>query len=216
MKKENILDFVYKAIDEALSNVHTICLVRVEKINQTTIDVKPVIARQVGDKAIPLPVFQNVPPVFMRGGETYTAHPIAVGDFALLLITERCFDNWYVGVNDQAPAVHRMHDYSDGVALVGVSPLASGIPIPTAHVRRVGDSNVTGDYEHDGDYEITGNVTINGTLTITGDGDAGDVIVTGRNIRVISADILADTISLKTHTHDGVQVGGGNTGTPNP
>lgn len=213
MKKEDILNFAYTAIDEALANIHTVVVVQVESVGEKTINCRPVIARQVGDKAVPLPTFQNVPPVFMRGAGTYTAHPIAAGDFALLLISERCFDSWYGGANDAPPSVFRMHDYSDGFALVGVSPIGSAIDIPTDAVRRVGNSDVTGDYEHDGNYELTGNFTINGNLTVNGVGGAG-VTMNNTSVVITNGNVTADGVSLKTHVHGGVQTGGGNTGTP--
>jgi len=212
---DDLLQFVYNAIDEALANIHTVVIARVTAVNEKTINCKPVIARKVGDAAIPLPEFLNVPPVFMRGGATYDAHPIAVGDFALLLISERCFDNWYGGSNDVAPNVHRMFDYSDGFALVGVSPFGSAITIPTESIRRAGDSEVTGDYTHEGDYVLTGNVTINGNLTVNGNGAGGGVTMQNTSITLTGGDITADGVTLKTHTHGGVQTGGGNTGVPN-
>ena len=45
---------------------------------------------------------------------------------------------------------------------------------------------------------------------------AGGVTITlsGGNVTVIGGSVIADGINLKTHTHSGVQPGGGNTGPP--
>lgn len=211
--RDQLIETLYKAIDEALANVHTATIARVVGVNATTVNLQPVVARVVDGQTVQLPIFRDVPPVFMRGGESYTAHPITVGDYALLILTERCFDNWYQGKDNQPPADYRMHDYSDGFALVGISPLAGAIAIPT-NVRRNGDSEVTGDYDHTGDYMLVGNMTIIGNLTVQGDG-GGQVNMTGTTLNLTSGDIIADGVSLKTHTHGGVQPGGGNTGVPN-
>lgn len=53
----------------------------------------------------------------------------------------------------------------------------------------------------DGGIAITGDVTIDGNVSVTGTVDATE-------------DVTADGISLKTHTHSGVQAGAANTGAP--
>lgn len=215
MAQEQLLETLYAAINEALANVHTATIGKVVAVGETTVSVKPVFARMVDGVPTQLPTFENVPPFFLRGGGSYTAHPITVGDYALLVFTERCFDAWYSGKDNQPPPDFRMHDYSDGFALCGISPLGGAIPIPGV-VRRVGDSEVTGNYEHEGDYVLTGNFTINGNLTVNGDAGGSGVVINNQSIQVNSGNIRADTVSLKSHVHNGVQPGGGNTGNPVP
>src|SRR5699024_8744323 len=116
---------LYQVLDdkifEALANLHTIVVARVTVVHDTTVNCRPVINRVVNGESIALPEFIEVPPVFLQGGSSYTAHPIAPGNSCLLLITERCFDRWYAGSDFQPPLEMRMHDYSDGFALVGVN-----------------------------------------------------------------------------------------------
>lgn len=175
---------LYQVLDdkllEALANLHTVTIAVVTAVNDTTIDCQPVINRQVNGESKRLPVFIEVPPIFMQGGSSYTAHPIAVGDYCLLLVTERCYDNWYAGSDFLSPLEMRMHDYSDGFALVGINPQASAIQIPDV-ITQIGDTFQQGDYVHEGnrdqtgDYNLTGDqvvngdVTINGNLTVNGD-----------------------------------------------
>lgn len=216
MKRDQLLETLYKALDETLANVHTATVAKVTAVNGKTINCTPVIARVVEGKSVPLPEFKDVPPVFLRGGGSYTAYPIAVGDYALLIFTERCFDAWYNGAGDgQPPVDYRMHDYSDGFAIVGLHPFGTAIEIPSV-IERVGDSEVTGNYDHTGDYILTGNFTINGNLTVNGQGGAGLITMNDTSIQLNNGDITADTISLKEHVHDGVQSGSSNTGEPVP
>lgn len=192
IEKRELVDTIDQAILFALSNLHTATLARVEAVSEKTIDVKPVINRVVDGRSIELPVFTKVPPLFMQGGGSYTAHPIAVGDYCLLILTERCFDRWYEGQNNQPPAEFRMHDYSDGIAIVGVNPRAGALTIPSV-ITQIGDTYQSGTYTHDGDMTQTGNLIINGDLTVN-----GNIGCTG-TLTVASATIGG--IDFGTHVH---------------
>lgn len=62
---------------------------------------------------------------------------------------------------------------------------------------------------------FTGNVTIQGTLDvallISG---TGGLAVSGGSGAVVTGDVTADGISLKSHVHSGIEPGGGTTGAP--
>jgi hypothetical protein len=141
------------------------------------------------------------------------------------MFTERCFDGWYNGQDFQAPLEHRMHDYSDGIAFVGINPFSSAIDIPSV-IQRTGDINQDGDITHTGDREQTGDVIhtgdkqqtglfeLLGNMIITGNGGPGTATCNNITINVIIGDVVADGISLKGHRHGGVQVGTGVSGLP--
>lgn len=171
-KKEELTDVMGDAILTALANTHTILIAKVTSVGSTTIDAQPVIQRVVDGQAITLPVFPSIPPIFLSGGSSYDAHPIAPGDYCLLLVSERCFDRWYGGADNVPPIEQRMHDYSDCFALVGVSPAAMAKTIP-ATIERFGDSTVTGNWIH------TGNYTLIGLLDVTGNTDSTTYSVNG-------------------------------------
>ena len=173
METKQLIDTLMLAVDRALANVHTVTIAKVTTVNATTINCSPVISRVVDGEAINLPEFIEVPPIFMQGGSSYTAHPIAVGDYCLLVFTERCFDRWYDGQDFRRPLELRMHDYSDGFALVGINPLAAAIAIPSV-IQQTGDTNQDGDYTHQGDTDHTGDLIRTGTLT-----QEGDATITG-------------------------------------
>lgn len=158
-KKEELTDVMNDAMITALANTHTIVIAKVTSVGATTIDAQPVIQRVVDGQAVTLPVFPSIPPIFLSGGTSYDAHPIAVGDYCLLLVSERCFDRWYGGADNVPPIEQRMHDYSDCFALVGVSPASMAKTIP-ATIERFGDSTVTGDWIHTGNYTLIGSLDV--------------------------------------------------------
>jgi len=219
-ERKQLIDILLRTIDDSLANVHTATIARITKVNATTINCKPVISRVLNGEKVDLPEFIEVPPMFMQGGGSYTAYPLAVGDYALMIFTERCFDNWYAGGDNEIPLEYRMHDYSDGFAIVGINPIGTAITIPDV-ITQVGDTRQEGDYDHEGDREqegnfvLNGNFTINGNMTINGTGGGGTVNTNNIDFILTNGDVTADSVSLKTHTHDGVQSGGSNTGQPN-
>lgn len=201
----DLLSTISLGITQALSNTHTNLVAKVVKVNATTIDVQPVIAREVNGQTKPLPVFPEVPVINFLGGNSSIQMPIAVGDDCILFVSERCLDNWYFGNNNQKPLSPRMFDYSDSIALVGLKTKANKLEIPD-RIKFTGDALQLGTYEHQGNrtqvgsYNLTGDITQNGTNTIT-----GDIIINGKSLNEF----------MNNHTHSGVQTGGSNTGVPN-
>jgi len=223
--KRELIDVMNDAIEFALSNLHTATIAKVTGVQSKTISVQPVINGVYQGRSIALTEFVEVPPVFMQGGGSHTAYPIAVGDYCLLILTERCFDRWYGGADFQSPAEFRMHDYSDGLAIVGVNPLAGAITIPTV-IQQTGDTNQDGDYtrqgslvqqgdmEITGDFILNGDMQVNGNIICSGTISAGNFSGLGGGTMTSTSDIKSKGISLTTHTHSGVEPGTGNTGGP--
>jgi hypothetical protein len=223
---ENVL---MMAIAEALRNTHTNLIAKVTRVNQKTINCQPVISRVVNDKKIDLPEFAEIPILNFLGGSSSIQMPIAVGDYCILFINERCFDTWYNGQDFEKPLEARIHDYSDAIAFVGLKNKAGELDIPTVitmlgdtyqegNYVHQGDREQTGDYVLTGDFTINGNTIKNGDLTITGNitivgGGSSTVNASGCTINLTGGDVVADGISLKNHTHTGDS--GGTTSPPN-
>lgn len=224
-----IENVIMMAMAEALRNTHTNVLAKVTKVNQKTINCQPVISRVVNDTKIDLPEFAEVPILNFLGGTSSIQMPIAVGDYCILFVSERCFDTWYNGQDFEKPLEARIHDYSDSIAFVGLKNASGELDIPTVitmlgdtyqegdYVHQ-GDRNQTGDYTLTGDFTINGNTIKNGNLTITGNitiagGGSGTVNASGCTINLSGGDVVADGISLKNHTHTGDS--GGTTSPPN-
>ena len=201
----DLLSTITLGITQALSNTHTNLVAKVVKVNSKTIDVQPVVAREVNGKTIPLPVFPDVPVINFLGGSSSIQMPISVGDDCILFVSERCLDNWYFGNNNQKPLSNRMFDYSDSVVLVGLKNKANELRIPD-RIKMTGDCLQLGAYEHQGNRNQTGNYTIDGNINQTGTNTIkGDIIVNGKSLWDF----------MNNHTHSGVQSGGSNTGAPN-
>lgn len=69
---------------------------------------------------VSLPLMPDVPVCFPGGGGFTLTFPVAAGDEALVIIASRCIDAWWAYGGVQIQQELRMHDLSDGFALVGV------------------------------------------------------------------------------------------------
>lgn len=211
MADKNILDIINSAILEKLSNVHTILISKISKINTNTIDCLPVINRVLSDgEEIQLPEFKEVPLITLQGNATNYVHmPVSVGDYALIFVNERCFDNWYRDQDFIKPLKQRIFDYSDSFAIIGINPLSKAITIPTdSRTWLIGNTYQAGDWEHlgdlseigntnkTGDYDLIGNMDIKGDLSVD-----GNITCTGRITATI--DVVGGGVSLKNHMHIG-------------
>ncbi|MBK4119157.1 translation initiation factor IF-2 [Pluralibacter gergoviae] len=152
-----------------------------------------------------LPLLVDVPVVFPRGGGCTLTFPVAPGDECLVIFADRCIDFWWQSGGVQEPVDSRMHDLSDAFAIVGPQSQAqkiSGISTTAAQLRT--DSGAAFiEIAAGGAVTITSpQITFNGPLQVN-----GTITSTG--------DQVAAGISQVTHTHGGVETGGGNTGAPN-
>lgn len=192
-QKRTLYATAMEAVEFALTNLHTSTVARVTAVNDTTIDVKPVVNRLVNGREVEMPVFPDVLPLTLQGGGSYIKFPVSVGDSAILIFCERSFDRWYSGDGDGLPYEQRMHDYSDAVAIVGLNPEASAIAnVDTTAIN--GDVNMTGNMDIQGDVSIEGDMSVSGTITC--------------------AKLVVNGIDFSTHTHTGDD--GGSTSAPLP
>jgi hypothetical protein len=90
--------------------------------SKQTATVQPAIKRTFyGEEAVDLPLCLDVPVVFPAGGPLVLTFPITDGDECLLFFAERAIDSWWDRGGTQLPSEYRLHDLSDGFALVGIS-----------------------------------------------------------------------------------------------
>jgi hypothetical protein len=73
------------------------------------------------------PVLVDCPVFTLQGGGGAVQLPIEPGDPCLILFADRNLDAWFQNGSAQAPFDARCHDLSDGIALVGLNPLSSGL-----------------------------------------------------------------------------------------
>ncbi|MDK7736011.1 Gp138 family membrane-puncturing spike protein [Providencia stuartii] len=168
-------------------------------------------------KVIALPPLVDVPVGFYRGGGFCVTVPVREGDEGLVIFAERCIDGWYVSGKQSQPLDHRFHDLSDAFFLPQGSSQPNKIPNYSSDSLSLqtddgstfirmqsGKIMIKGDIEHQGNYQLTGNALIKGNHSVNGNSESsgGTLKHNGKNIG-------------DTHTHSGVQTGGGNTGGPN-
>jgi hypothetical protein len=106
-----------------------------------TVTVQIAVTRQVpvdqGGQAAyqskPYPLLVDVPVFIASGGPGFLTFPIATGDICLVLFNDRDFDQFWATGNIQDPNSARMHDLSDGLAIIGfrtaANPLAAYDPL---------------------------------------------------------------------------------------
>lgn len=151
----------------------------------------------------------NVPVIFPNGGGFSLTFPIKPGDECLVIFAARCIDFWWQNGGVQLQGDHRMHDINDGFALVGARSQPRKLsPAPNAGAVQLRSDDGAALVAIEANKNIT--LTTPGTLTINAAAVQINAPVTA------TGNVIGDGISLKTHTHPGVQPGGASTGAPNP
>ena len=176
------------------------------------------------------PVIADVPVLHPSGGG-YVAHmPLAADDPVMLLFSDRGLEKFKLTYRNSAPDT--IMELKDAVAIPGFGPLSQTIPVTdgaylgtvggdeyvsvrAGEIKLVGtgriDVRAPTEILLDGPVRITGDTSAMGTMDIAGETTMGaDLDVTG-DIDV-SGDV--DGVRISTHTHLGVQPGGGKTGPP--
>ncbi len=88
-----------------------------------TISAQPTIRGEVTDvqgniSQVDLPLLVNVPICFPRGGGYAITFPLQVNDEVLIVFASRCIDGWWQSGGIQTAPEFRMHDLSDGFAVL--------------------------------------------------------------------------------------------------
>lgn len=91
-----------------------------------TVSVQPALQMPVRQpdgtiKMTTLPLLVDVPAQFFRGGGFSVTTPISKGDECLIIFANACIDAWWQQGGIQPPMEARMHDLSDGFAILGYS-----------------------------------------------------------------------------------------------
>lgn len=155
-----------------------------------------------------IPLLLDVPIVFPRAGGYVLTLPINQGDEVLVCFGDACIDAWWQNGGVQNQIDIRRHDLSDAFAIPGpwsqprrVSNYSTNScqlrnEAGSAYVELAGSTiNIVGSTVNitAPTVNVTGRTTVDGQTTITGATD-----IQGRD--------------FLTHTHSGVETGGGNTG----
>jgi phage baseplate assembly protein gpV len=193
--------------------------------------------------AVNLPLLVDVPVVFPSGGGFTLTHPIKPGDACLVVFASRCIDGWWQSGGVAQGPDNRMHDLSDGFALVGPRARAKTLS-PAVDTQRVqlrtddGQAHVTMSPDYTilaqnpaakvelspgGDVTMEASTSINLTapvvniqansLSMSGLG-GGDSQASFTGSISSTGDQVAGGISQMGHRHGDTQPGSGTTGVP--
>lgn len=183
-----------------------------------TVEAKPSVQVRVRNpdqtyRWLEVPVAVDVPLVFPSGGGYTLTFPVAVGDECLLVFASRCIDSWWQQGGCPVPAEIRMHDLSDGFALVGPRSqprVLSGVSTSDVVLRN--DAGTTKlSIKANGNIDLTSAANV--TMAASQVNITADVNITG-NV-VISGTLQAGGKNVGgTHTHTPVDTGLGHTGAP--
>lgn len=128
------------------------------------------------------PILIQCPVMTLFGGVAFMSMPILPGDNCIVLFNDRELDNWLNAGDGQTPTTPRLHDLSDGIAIVGIRPLTKSIAsYLTNGIRLSYDNNsskidlkeslidtIAALFLHHGNMEIAGNLQVDGNITIEG------------------------------------------------
>jgi phage baseplate assembly protein gpV len=179
---------------------------------------------------VTLPVLVDVPVLFPGAGGFTLTFPVTAGDEVLVVFSSRCIDGWWQLGDVRPQAELRMHDLSDGFALLGTRNQTRLLPsLSTSAVQLRNDAgdafvqiapskNITVSTPAAVTVVAASvtldapTVTCTGSLAVTG-AITSAVSVTAPAV-VGSSTVTAAGKSLSTHTHSGVQTGTGTSGPP--
>jgi hypothetical protein len=185
-----------------------------------TITAQPTIMGKITDddgyiSDINLPVLVDVPFQSFGGSGFVVTMPNLEGSECLIVFSSRCIDGWWSMGGVQPQAEQRMHDLSDGMAIIGFNSQARVIQnYSTTAVEVRTFDGITKIGLASGSVTITAaNTHITGTLqvdgAVTSSASVTAPMVTG------STNVIFGGKSGIAHTHSGVATGLGNTGAPN-
>lgn len=159
-----------------------------------------------------LPLLVDVPVVFPHAGGYSLTFPVKSGDECLVVFMSRCMDAWWQDGGIQPALDRRMHDLSDGMAILG----------PWSQKKKIANVSTTAAQLRSDDggtlvEVLAGQITVKAANVII---DSPLAHFTGA-VKVdqgvtAARDVVAGTVSLQQHVHTGVQTGSGISGPPRP
>lgn len=108
-----------------LSNVHTSLpgiIVSFDPILNKA-SVQPALNKKFDTGEMTMPILENVPIIFPSSGNFSMTFPINVGDYVLLVFSERSIDLWKSVGGQVTPNDPRKFSLSDAIAIPGLMPL---------------------------------------------------------------------------------------------
>lgn len=132
---DHIEESLRLAIEGAQSQIWTALPGIITSVDLTSqiVSVQPSIMGTVTDRLgnqfnQPLPILINVPIVWPRGGGFALTFPVKTGDEVLVVFAARCIDSWWQSGGVGVAMESRMHDLSDGFAILAPTSQPKKLP----------------------------------------------------------------------------------------
>lgn len=185
-------DIIEIMIDRKINDLHS-CLPAEITVYDATLQkasVKPLVKyRAVDDTDNDIPIINNVPVLMPKADNFYIHIPIKVGDKVLLFFSDYSIDEFLENGGKSTSTDVRNHSLNDAFALPMMNFWSAAISGVNADDFVINNGSMVLTAKKSGLIEIEGNVTTTG-------------------------DVVADGISLKTHTHEVTKVKGATPGNP--
>lgn len=202
-----LAEVIRRGMDARIADIHVALPGRVESYDVATqkANVQPllkrVIASEDGEEVLRMPVINDVPVIFPRGGGFFLSFPIQAGDHVLLIMNERSIDKWVVNDGGEVnPDDLRMHDLSDAVAYPGFYPFTKSVDDAHASNLVIGK---------DGGKQIH----VKSAQVALGSENPADFVALAN---LVSSQLSSIATALTTHVHAGVTPGPSLTGVAAP
>jgi hypothetical protein len=161
--------------------------------------------------SLQMPLLLDCPVLWQGGGGATYTFPIQKGDECLVVFASRCIDAWWSSGAALDPPEVRMHNLSDGFAIVGVRSLPRAYTPPAGKAQLQSDDGSTFVQLDPAGKAVAitapNGINLNG-VTIDSSGNVNcPATVTA------TTDVIGGGKHLKTHTHNDPQ--GGVVGPPN-
>lgn len=182
------------AIRASLLGVNTAIPAKVTSVDVAggKCDAQPVIRRKFASgEVVELPVITNIPIAQLRAGKAFVSVPLHVGDYVLLIFSQRSIDLWLTSGGSVDPKDPRSHALSDAIAYPGVYPFSDPPTGASAEDLIVKNDQATITVKPSGEVKIEAPLKVE---IITGDVDiqaSGDV-----NVQCSNATVQADQASV--------------------
>jgi len=145
--------------------------------------------------SVVLPLLVDVPVVFPSGGGFTLTFPIAAGDDCLVVFGSRCIDAWWQAGGVQEPLEARMHDLSDGFALVGPFSQPRVLPGVSAEDVELRTDDGQAHVAIKPDYTIRAENPA-ASVTLTPGGEVAAVATSKITLSAPLVEITADALSM--------------------
>lgn len=189
-----------------------------------TLSVQPTVQGSVASpdgakQLVNLPLLVDVPIVWPRAGGFALTFPIAAGDEVLVVFASRCIDSWWQSGGIGAPAEARMHDLSDGFAILAPTSQPKKLSgVSSTNVQLRDEAGTTyAEITPDGKARVVAATQIDveaPTVNITGDLNVtGEMNLVGQ-LTQSGGSMTIGGVVFGTHKHTGVQPGSGTSGGP--